>query len=172
MIALSLPLPPLGNHRNGVRIVRGKPRFFPTLETKAFHRTVALAAKQMGAKPLPAPVVVTVTVYRARAAGDIDGYLKVLLDSLEGVAYENDSAIHALSCELVDGDRVPRVEVRVARLETPSANAPDDAPEPSSATNVVAQARRTEAALSKLLGPPARPTPAVWRPPSKHEGGK
>lgn len=54
-----------------------------------------LAAKQTDQPPvpLPCPVLVRVTLYPPHGRADTLGLAKILLDALEGVAYENDRQV-------------------------------------------------------------------------------
>lgn len=109
---LTLDYPPLGNrfYRNW----RGRMVMSP--EGRHYKATVALLGLQAQAQPYTGPVSVAITAYRPRKAGDVDSILKVLLDSLEGVAYTNDRQIVTLLVERRDDKARPRVEVTVREL--------------------------------------------------------
>ena len=77
-------------------------------EAREYQTVVKMLAKADGATQLSGPVAVTVNIYRARAAGDLDNRLKVLLDSLQGVFYANDSQIRELHAYLDDDKARPR----------------------------------------------------------------
>lgn len=64
-------------------------------------------------EPIAGPVMVSVTVYRKRRAGDLDNYQKVLLDSLKGIAFEDDSQVVEIHALRLEDPSNPRVEVRV-----------------------------------------------------------
>ena len=106
---LELPLPPLGNHRNGFNAVSR--RWYPTEETKNFRRLVQLTC--LGMTPLEGLIATRVHVVRRPGQrGDIDGYLKCLLDHLQGFAYANDSKIRRLEVEIFeDPEKTPHVDV-------------------------------------------------------------
>lgn len=74
----------------------------------------------MSMRPYVGNVKVKIDWYRARKAGDVDGIVKVLLDSLQGEkwgAYKNDSQVKALEVQVFDTDRFnPRVEVTISSL--------------------------------------------------------
>ena len=59
------------------------------------------------------PVDVALFVYRARRAGDLDNFIKVLLDALRGLAYEDDKQVVAIHAYLRDDKANPRVEVHI-----------------------------------------------------------
>lgn len=62
----------------------------------------------------PTTITVTVVWYRSRKSGDLDKRLGVLLDALQGVAYDNDNQIVELYAIRSDDDhKNPRVEVTV-----------------------------------------------------------
>ncbi len=64
-------------------------------------------------KPFEGPVVVSMVVYRARKAGDLDNFQKCLLDSIRGVAYLDDSQVVEIYARREDDKENPRVEVRI-----------------------------------------------------------
>lgn len=106
---LTLPLPPSGNHYRGL----AKGRFFVRDEAVDFKRTVKLRGLAAGLRPGDGPVYVSMHVYRRQRRGDADGFSKVLLDSLQGVAYRNDSQVRRLVIELHEDPDDPRVEVDI-----------------------------------------------------------
>jgi crossover junction endodeoxyribonuclease RusA len=95
----------------------------PTTEAKAYRSEVALLAKQAGAKPVRGRVALTVRMYPGRpqdwakrAAKDPDGWddtvrsidldnaLKVLLDALKNVAFDDDSWVRRFDAERCEPD--------------------------------------------------------------------
>ncbi len=62
---------------------------------------------------LGVPLTVSVSWYRGRRSGDLDGRLKVLLDALQGTVYENDSQIVQLHAFRYEDKAHPRMEVTV-----------------------------------------------------------
>lgn len=106
------PLPPSANRY--WRHYRG--RMVASAEATAYKTTVAMLARCAGARRLTGPVCVTVAVYRERQRGDLDNYLKVLLDGLQGVFYDNDAQIRELHATLHDDRHDPRCEVSIASL--------------------------------------------------------
>jgi Holliday junction resolvase RusA-like endonuclease len=83
-------------------------------EAKAFKKAVSSALQ--GVSPVGGPVALTVTFYRPRRSGDIDNFCKVTLDSLKGIAYEDDSQIVELHAYRKDDKANPRVEISVTQL--------------------------------------------------------
>jgi Holliday junction resolvase RusA-like endonuclease len=110
-VKLVLPLPPLGNRYKQFDRKRGF--YYRTKEADQYRLRTGKYAVSRGLWPTPNPVAVSVRIFRKRKAGDIDGWLKVLLDSLEGVAYVNDSQIVELHAYRFDDKADPRVEVEV-----------------------------------------------------------
>lgn len=124
------PLPPCANHYKGLRIipVRGKggkirhmPHFYLRPEAKAYRLLVQQATHKAGLMdPLVGEVDVGITIYRARKAGDTDGFLKVLLDAMQESVYENDRQIRdLLHVRRRDDKDRPRVEVQIVRVADP-----------------------------------------------------
>jgi Holliday junction resolvase RusA-like endonuclease len=73
-------------------------------------------ADQLPCWPRPMLLSMTVRLYRPRAAGDIDGPLKTLLDSLQGNVYENDDQVDKLPIERFTDRKRPRVELEIEPL--------------------------------------------------------
>ena len=110
MTGLTLPLPPLANRYWRI----GHGHLYRCSEADNYRRTLMVLLRQAKCRCLHGPVWVTIRVYRKRKAGDLDGYLKVLLDALQGLAFENDRQVRQLVASLEPEDKVhPRVEVTV-----------------------------------------------------------
>lgn len=123
---LTLPLPPLGNRYWRIEVRRAGARHYPhvyrTDDATNYIRRTAQYAIASGIFPTLKPVSVSIDVYRARRSGDIDGFTKVLLDALQGCAYENDKQVVELHARRFDDKHNPRVEVEVTE------HAPDGIP--------------------------------------------
>lgn len=119
MISFTLPMPPSANRYWR----RGGNSTYVSDEAQeykdAVSRQVSAVGKREGGKrvgplePLAGEIAVTVRVYRARRSGDLDNRLKVLLDSLQGVAYVSDSQIVEIHAERFEDKSDPRVEVEI-----------------------------------------------------------
>lgn len=110
---LILPLPPRNNvyyrHSRGVTHL--------STEGRRYKSTVYMDAVTQGCEaPLEGSLRVTVDVYRARRAGDLDGYFKGLFDALNGVAYTDDQQIVEIHARRLDDKHNPRVEVTVEEV--------------------------------------------------------
>lgn len=99
-VALYLPEPPSANR--WWRNVRG--RMVLSREAREYKARVALFASFGAARVIRAPTTVSVKLiwHRGRKSGDLDKRLGVLLDALQGVAYENDSQITRITAERFD----------------------------------------------------------------------
>lgn len=102
--------PPISANRYW-RNFRG--RMVVSAEAKAYKQQVAWIAKASGAEALTGNVSVTMKVYRPAKRMDLDNAAKILLDSLIGIAYNDDSQIVRIVAERYDDKRNPRVEVEV-----------------------------------------------------------
>lgn len=103
------PLPPSSNRY--WRMVKG--RMLVSSEAKDYKTTVGMLARCARVPQLTGPVAVTVHVYRERKAGDLDNFLKVLIDAMEGTFFRNDSQVREIHATLADDKHNPRVEVEV-----------------------------------------------------------
>jgi Holliday junction resolvase RusA-like endonuclease len=70
-----------------------------------------------GRTPLKGEVSVQLAVYRPQRRGDLDNTLKVVLDSLRGIAYVDDSQIVQILARRYDDKERPRVELIVTPFE-------------------------------------------------------
>lgn len=107
---LTLPVPPSAN--DYWRVFRGHVVVSP--EARRYKAGVRLRALTAGRqRPLTGPLVVSLIVYRKAKRGDLDNFCKVLLDSLKGIAFEDDSQVVELHSRREDDASNPRVEVNV-----------------------------------------------------------
>lgn len=108
---LALPYPPSINHY--WRVVKGRP--IKSREGRAYTTKAAWLAKaaMRGAGPMEGPVRVEVSVYRPRKSGDLDNTLKVLLDSMRGVVFVDDSQVVEIHARRNDDASNPRAIVTV-----------------------------------------------------------
>lgn len=112
-INLILPYPPTTNsiwrHYRGATVLSRK--------YQAYKVEVAYLAGLQQAPKLCGPLAVTGHVYRPRKIGDVDGSIKALLDSLNGICYEDDKQITELHWFRHDDKQDPRAELTIEELE-------------------------------------------------------
>lgn len=109
-----LPYPPALNTMYRSVVIGGYARVLLSKEARKYKETVAERCVKAGlTTPVLKPGLVSlqINLFRARKAGDIDGPLKGLLDSLQGFIYESDSQISQLHVYRMDDKGNPRVEV-------------------------------------------------------------
>jgi crossover junction endodeoxyribonuclease RusA len=111
-IRLTLP-PPISANRYW-RTYRN--RVTVSAEAKTYKTAVGWIARAAIDEPLTGDVAVTLRVYRKAKRGDLDNYNKVLLDSLSGIAYTDDSQVTELHTYRYDDKHNPRVEVEITPL--------------------------------------------------------
>lgn len=136
MITLTLPYPISANrYWRPVRI--GKHiTIVPTKEAKAYRREVALLCRSTGVQsPIAGRVAISIYLYPHRPLDwqkraqrdpltwddtvqclDLDNANKVLLDSLKGVAIEDDKWVRKIFSERMEPDGEARVVVRIEQL--------------------------------------------------------
>lgn len=107
--SIVLALPPSANRywrygTNGVYVSEEAENYKAGVKWKALHQQL---------QPMAGNVAVYVNVYRARKAGDLDNYAKVMLDALKGVAYQDDNQVVELHMWRHDDKDNPRVEVEL-----------------------------------------------------------
>lgn len=111
-VRLTLHVPPSANDWH--RVVRGRPIL--SREARLYTKAVELSALCQKVEKIPSPkqIVVSIRWYRARRAGDVDKRGAVLLDALQGIAYDNDSQIVKYQIERDDSDpKNARMEIEI-----------------------------------------------------------
>lgn len=118
----SLPIPPSGNHRNKMAVVRGKPRWFPSPKYEEYISLCLIKLiEQKGKKPIPTtePVGMTLVVYpKDLKPMDIDNIEKTLNDTLQkiGIIADDKQIRWKAGCYGEVSKQNPRVEVSLTRL--------------------------------------------------------
>ncbi len=57
----------------------------------------------------------TIRVYRDKATGDLDNFIKSV-DALNGIVWEDDRVLRKINAEMFDGDPNPRLEIEVEMM--------------------------------------------------------
>ncbi len=109
MYSLTLPYPPLLNHY----LRRSAHGVYQTPEAAAYKEEAAYTARLAGLEPLEGAIVVAMDVYRPRKRGDIDAPIKLPLDALNRIAWEDDSQIVELHIHRFDDKHNPRIELSI-----------------------------------------------------------
>lgn len=110
---LTVPYPPTAN--NFKMIVRG--RMMLSNEARAYKEQVGWLAKSKGLTAMAGPLSVTIYFYRPRKSGDLDNLLKVLIDSLTGIIYQDDSQIVEIHAFRFEDKLKPRAEIMISASE-------------------------------------------------------
>lgn len=135
MISLTIPYPVSANRYWRSFVPRGHKRAIVVLsdEAKAFKSEVGWIAKAAGIRaPFDGRVAMTIKLYpglpqdaakRMRKLGDgwddrvrsidLDNALKVLIDSLKGIAYDDDKQVWRIAAERMEPDGQARAVVTV-----------------------------------------------------------
>ncbi len=109
-IALTLPLGPSANRY--WRNVRGV--MVKSEAAREYQEQVGWLARAAGLrKPILGAVAVTLRVFRKQRSGDLDNKIKPLLDSLNGIAWNDDSQIVEIHAFRFDDPKNPRIEVEI-----------------------------------------------------------
>jgi len=108
---LVLPYPPSANRY--WRNFRG--RTVLSEEARAYK---SLIQDKVGEQPmLKGPLVIALLMYRPQKSGDLDNRIKVAIDSLQGVLFEDDKQIVEIHAYRRDDKNNPRVEVEIRPTE-------------------------------------------------------
>jgi len=82
-------------------------------EARNYQTQAGWCAKAAGVELFDGNVALELHLYRPQKRGDLDNRIKVLLDSLQGVCFDNDSQVVELHAFLNDDKHNPRVEVTI-----------------------------------------------------------
>ncbi len=115
---LNLPHPISTNRYWRSVMVNGRVRLLVSREARAYKVEVSWLASIAKVKPLACAVQVSIQ-YTPRNRGriDLDNCLKIVLDSLNGIAYNDDRQIHRLSIELMPPTKDGGLRVTVLPLD-------------------------------------------------------
>lgn len=115
---LILPFPPSENHYRGCRIIIPKDKnqkpfvmWYLTAKAKEFKARAEQVARGARMPVLRGNLLVVIHYFFQTNAGDMKNRDKVLLDVLQGIAYENDKQITRSEEERFKDPANPRVEV-------------------------------------------------------------
>lgn len=93
------------NHRNVITKTKtGRILCFPKKEVKAFQKMVADTWKKSGLEPIKQGGVYVFFSVHTRKKMDLDNMWKVTGDSLNKIAYDDDSQIKSMFIERIDDD--------------------------------------------------------------------
>lgn len=112
MIYLELPFPPSLNHmyrRYGKQTVLSG-------EARAYKQEAAILSREIIDEPLTGRLSVTIRLYRPAARGDIDNYLKALLDALNGILWQDDRQIVELHVYKLLDREDPHAQLEIRTL--------------------------------------------------------
>lgn len=84
-------------------------------EARAYQQQVELRARALGIVPIrrPSQVAISLCWYRSKKQGDLDKRLGILLDALQGTAYESDAQITEIHAKRIDVTGEPRMEITI-----------------------------------------------------------
>ncbi len=108
---ITLPFPPSSNRY--WRFPRGLGYPILSMEAREYKKKAARSAIAQGMKPIFGPVQVRIFAYRPAKRGDLDNMLKIALDSLKGIAWEDDKQIVFLAAGRFEDNKNPRLEIDV-----------------------------------------------------------
>ena len=116
-VTLLLPYPVSANRYWRSYVPKGWTRALVVLspEAKAFKEECGWRARAAGVRaPVTCPVALSIRLYpRDRRLLDIDNALKVVVDALKGIAYEDDKQVWRLDIERRTPDGNPRLELTI-----------------------------------------------------------
>lgn len=101
-VTLTLPVPPSAND-----YWRYTGRVYTSEAAKAYKQAIEY---EVNCDKLEGEVAISVSVFRGAKRGDLDNFLKIMLDALQSKVYENDSHIVEIHAYRFDDKDNPRVE--------------------------------------------------------------
>jgi crossover junction endodeoxyribonuclease RusA len=110
---LELEYPPSANRY--WRMYRG--HMVVSDEARTYKESAYWSAKRQGATCTKLPVAVSLHIRKPANRRDMDNHLKILLDSLQGAAYENDSQVVELHVTVEVNKKNPGVSVKIDEVK-------------------------------------------------------
>ena len=121
--SVRLPYPPSANRY--WRMGNGRMRV--STEAKQYKKHVALVCAGADVnEPATSYVALRVRLYRPRKSGDLDNRLKVLIDSLNNIAWLDDEQIVYIEARRYDDKDAPRAEVTWSEVPDPNYATPEE----------------------------------------------
>ncbi len=108
-----IPVPPSAN--NYWRVANN--RIVVTTEARNYKQQIFYQLSRKIDEPLRGDIAVNVTVFRPQKRGDLDNFLKIMLDALQGIIYLNDSQVVEIHAFRDDDKYNPHVRVLVYEVE-------------------------------------------------------
>lgn len=105
MIRLELPFPPTANLY--WRVFRGRP--VKSAEARAYQLRAKTIAISQRIRPIPDLVSLSVTLFRPSRRLDLDNGLKIVIDAMNGIAWNDDSQIVEIHALRLDDPSNPRI---------------------------------------------------------------
>jgi crossover junction endodeoxyribonuclease RusA len=119
LIEIELPFPPSANRYwrnvNGRMVKSAEARVYR--DEAGWLALQALTRSGRRADPLAGELRISLDFYRPARRGDLDNRIKVCLDALQGIAFENDSQIAEIHARRFEDKQSPRVEIRIGSLD-------------------------------------------------------
>jgi len=112
-VLLTLPVPPSANRYWRM----AKTHIVVSQEAQDYKQLVRLACAEIDPLAKGNDVAVSFTIYRARKAGDLDNYTKILLDALKGVVYADDDQVVDIHAKRDDDKENPRVVLEAWKVK-------------------------------------------------------
>lgn len=91
---------------------KGGDRFL-TSKGKEYKAKIVTAYRKAGLRMFDGPIKLEVRIYRSKKAGDLDNYFKVLMDSLTGLAWNDDGQVSEIHAYRDEDKKEPRAEVTI-----------------------------------------------------------
>lgn len=115
---LILPYPISSNVYWRTRVIgKGKnarAMIYVSPEAIEYKRECKAIADAAGATPVAGSVELEMIFYRPQKSGDVNNFIDVPLDALQGVAYVNDSQVWKITAFRREDKRRPRLEISIA----------------------------------------------------------
>lgn len=86
-------------------------------EATGYKTEVGWLCLQAQLKPVHGDISMSMDLYRPAKRGDLDNYIKILIDSLIGWVYFDDSQIVEIHAMRHDDKADPRVEISITEVE-------------------------------------------------------
>lgn len=110
----TFPVPPSANEYWRSFVVNNKVRVVLSAKAKSYKEAVADLARRLKMLPVKTHnVAVTIHYFRNQASGDLDNRIKVMMDALRGVAFDDDKQVVEIHARRFDDKGNGRIVISV-----------------------------------------------------------
>lgn len=120
-----LPMPPSANRYWRTIVVKGRAIVLVSEDAKNYKEAVSQLASRLGMPLLKGHVSIVLQVCRAQKSGDLDNRIKVTLDALKGIAFEDDEQVVHIDARRFESPKDPYIVISVNAIDPSATISPE-----------------------------------------------